>query len=230
MRRNRELDSIESSVPKNKKLVSFSHANYETLISIIRDEAYLNDTSESAVIENALVKAFFPANKNIKWYIDCIYSDGLKATFSRLFAGLAAGTDFKAAHDNALPLVKFAMDSSHMAMHGLTGKEGPYVHFQSQCGSIYRILEHKRNPDTISFEAREELEFFGLLIKQLPENFVPINYYNVILANWDILGNSTFTFRLLMDLVELTEGAWKDTPERRAEARKIITEVVGEWG
>lgn len=58
MKRNRELDSIESSVPKNKKLVSFSHANYETLSSIIRDEAYLNDTSESAVIENALVKAF----------------------------------------------------------------------------------------------------------------------------------------------------------------------------
>lgn len=130
-------------------------------------------------------------NRNAKSYIDWIYSDGLKATFSRLFAELAAGVDFKAAHDNAFSLVKFAMDSSHMAMHGLTGEEGPYVHFRSQCGSIYRILEHKRNPDAMSFEQNEELKFFELLIEQLPESFVPINYYNVIISNWDILGNST---------------------------------------
>ena len=165
--------------PKARKLISLSQLNFLTLNGIVQDLAHIQSTSDSNIIEKTLVDAYLPSDELSRNCIRSIYTNGLKVTFVQLFEHLAAGIDFRAAHDNALPLVKFAMEMSH---------------------------------------------------RQLPSNFVPTNYYNIIINNWEAVGNSTFTFRLLCDLVDLTVGAWNETPERREKARKIIAEVVGEWG
>lgn len=216
--------------PKARKLISLSQLNFLTLNGIVQDLAHIQSTSDSNIIEKTLVDAYLPSDELSRNCIRSIYTNGLKVTFVQLFEHLAAGIDFRAAHDNALPLVKFAMEMSHRAMHGLTGEEVVYRHFVSQCGSIARIIRHHYESGQLTFMKKEEINYVETLISQLPSNFVPTNYYNIIINNWEAVGNSTFTFRLLCDLVDLTVGAWNETPERREKARKIIAEVVGEWG
>ncbi len=233
MGRKRNIDNEANerlNAPKTRKLISLSPSNFEMLNGIIQDEAALINVSDSNIVEQALLDRYLVDNDRVRYYTKKIYTDGLKNTFLSLFQELAAGIGFNASHDNALPLVDFARECSSFAYHGLTGNEPMFRHFQSQCESVFLLLKDKLEAKNMTIEEQRELKEIELLISLLPTDFVPYNYYNLVVTNWDTLGNSSFTFRMLCGLTELTTGAWRETPENRAEARKIISEVVSAWG
>ena len=60
-------------------------------------------------------------------------------------------------------------------------------------------------------------------------DFVPYNYFRLILARWEILGNFTYTFRMLMDVVALSEERLWDSAKYRLQAIEVIKTVTESW-
>ena len=60
-------------------------------------------------------------------------------------------------------------------------------------------------------------------------NFRAQHYFNVVLSRWDILGNYTFTYRMLRTVVALSNPIFWEDPKQRLIARDIIAEVCENW-
>lgn len=50
--------------------------------------------------------------------------------------------------------------------------------------------------------------------------------FDVVLDNWDVLGNYTYTFRALADIVEMGAG-WPDDCASRTELECCLNEIIG---
>jgi len=52
------------------------------------------------------------------------------------------------------------------------------------------------------------------------------SFFDVILDNWNVLGNYTYTFRALADIVEMGAG-WPDDCVSRTELECCLNEIIG---
>lgn len=216
-----------------KKHISFVKA---TLINnLIKDQATIENRSESAIIEQVILDSFLPANKTARDIVSSyLYCDdnAIGNTLAAIFSANAAGINWKSVHDNLFPLVQFARQQLIYSSTPLNGDETELYHCISQINAIIEKLEYiAANNSELKERINNEVEFTKVLLSDLqdrPNQVRLVNLYQVLMNNWDFLKDSTFTYRLLMDLALLEKG-WRDEAEVRVELLQIIKCISNEW-
>ncbi len=216
-----------------KKLVSFLKSNL--INQLVKEKSELENRSESSIIEQAILDSLMPANKNASDIIEhYLYSENgnIGSTLAAFFSYNAAGINWHSRYDNFLPLVQFAKKNQAYCNTILTGKEDELYHSCSQIESIISIIEDTAKKKTEDkFKYQQELKFANHLLNELreePQFSRLINFYTLILDNWDILKDWSVTYRLLMDL-SLLEKGWKNDSQTRTELVEIIKRISIDW-
>lgn len=223
----------ESQNQKNKKLISL--VNFDIIEGFTKDMAETTQTNASTVIENIILDRILSKSKTSNYYIKEIYDKGLKETFISLMQDLSAGIQGMASHDNAEELVKLGMSIVNRPFSA--GMDEKYKelsehHFPSNCRCVREKIEHETAEEKLEFDEKMAYEDDIMLLSQTENkacDFVPYNYFRLVLARWDILRNYTYTFRMLMDVVALSEEKLWDSAEYRLQAIEIIKKVTEMW-
>lgn len=217
--------------------ITVSFENPELIKRLVGDTAMLENKSASAIIERTVLQSLLPKNNEAKAIVtNFLYSEngGIGKTLAAEFENNASGTNWDAVHDNLLPLVHFAKTQEFFCNTTLTGKEKELYHMASQVQFIIdklnQISEETDDLTKQSYYKREAIFGSHLLeeLKEEPGFSRLINFYQLLLNNWDHLKNWTITYRLLSDLAKIEKG-WRDTPETRMELLQIIKNVSSEW-
>lgn len=222
----------EPQQAKNKKLISLM--NYDLITGFTEDMAEMTQTNTSTVIENIILDRIISESNTSNYYIKKIYNDGLKDVFIALMETLSAGIKGLASHENAFPLVKLGFNIVNRPFS--SGMDEKYKqceeHFRKTCKYVKEKLEYETPKENLEFDDRMTLEDDILLLTQSENggcDFVPYNYFRLVLARWETLGNYTYTFRMLKDVVSLSEERLWDSAEYRLQAIEIIKEVTEKW-
>ncbi len=201
----------------------------------MKDEALMENRSESAIIEKHLLDSFLPVEKNARFWVEtCLYGEngGIGRTLQAIFSSNAAGTNWESVHDNLLPIVQYAKSQECLCNSVPVGNEKELFHFCSQLAAVCLKLEKlaDKNSDK-GIEYNNEAKWARQLLKEAndePQFMRYINFYQILLNNWEEFKNWSITYRLLADLAVMEKG-WVDSPEARIELLKIIKEVSNEW-
>lgn len=227
MRRRTEDSNV------SRKIITLK--NFELVDGYVKDTAFVMESNDSAVIENMLLDKILPTSPAAAYYVRSIYTVGLKKTYMTLMNLLSEGLDFKAAYDNAYDIVKFGMNVilQQPFVAGIDPDYKDYIpYLKSCCDSILRKLEYETQNRQLSFDQREMLADDKILLEcdfRNEINFRPQHYFRVVLSRWDILGNYTFTYRMLFAVVALSNSILWDEPKHRLMARDVIAEVCKDW-
>ncbi|MEE1256336.1 MAG: hypothetical protein UHN47_07475 [Lachnospiraceae bacterium] len=127
----------------DKKLISFSKLSL--IDRFVKDEAEIENRSESAIIEAHLLESFLPKERNVRfWTEHYLYSEdgGIGKTLAAIFSTNAAGVDWGSKYDNLLPIVEFAKTQECFCDTIPTGEERELHHCCSQLDSVATKLEH----------------------------------------------------------------------------------------
>ncbi len=208
---------------KNRKLFSF--ANFEMFEKLVKDQAAVKESTESAVVEALVFDSLFPQNLAARVHVKgYLYSkDGnVKSFLAKIFAYNAEGINRCSRYDNFYELVIFAENQASFCDVPLSGNESELYHLRLQLDSIADYLSHVNESD--SQWARDLLNE----LKEVPQNVKLVNIYQLLLHNWDRLKGSTRTYRLLADLVSL-QNEWIDTAQTRTELLDIVNDISKEW-
>lgn len=219
----------------DKKLISFSKLSL--IDRFVKDEAEIENRSESAIIEAHLLESFLPKEKNARfWAENYLYSEdgGIGKTLETIFSTNAAGVDWGAKYDNLLPIVEFAKTQECFCDTIPSGEERELCHCCSQLDSVATKLEHLADEETdrtkrytYQKEAKCARELWTELSEK-PQYSRYVDIYQLLLNNWEDLKGWSITYRLLADLVVLEKG-WRDTAETRSELLQLMKNVSAEW-
>lgn len=216
-----------------KKLVSFT--NYEFVDSIVKDMAYVNNMTESAVIEKCIMDMYMPNNINgatwVKTHL-CCENSSIGRTLQAAFGTNAAGIDGKAKYDNFLPIVEFAKKYQGMAEIGTDYETGEFQYMLSNLNQIIERYAWKaKNTSGEKQQFYETAARYGVTLMEALENKKAVTYmgiYDLLLQNWTELKDNTYTYRTLTGLTMLKNG-FITTPGSRIELLKILKAVTDEW-
>lgn len=218
-----------------KKLISF--VKYPLIARFVKDEAEIENRSESAIIEAHLLESFLPKEKNARfWTEHYLYSeDGcIGKTLAAIFSTNAAGINWHSKYDNLRPIVEFANKQECFCNTIPTGKERELPHCCSQLDTVVTKLEllaDKTTDTTKKYAYQQEAKWAKSLLTELreePQYSKYSNIYQLILNNWEELKGWSITYSLLADLAVLEKGWW-NTAETKTELLKILKDVSSEW-
>lgn len=221
-----------------KKLVSFVKS---TLIDrLVKDEACVENRSDSAIIEKHLLDSFLPENPTARSIAEnSLYADngvnGIGKALSSIFGICAAGAgSFSSKYDNLFPLVQFAQSEECFCNTVPTGKEPEICHFRTQLDYICTNLERlarESSDDSRKYYYEKEASYARALLKEAtsePEFMHYCNFYQLVLDNWEDLKGWSITYRMLSDLAAMETG-WNDSSENRVKLLRLLKEVSAEW-
>lgn len=207
---------------------------------LIKDEAKIENRSESAIFEMCVLNYFLPLNEEARWFVEYyLYGDeesqGIGTTLNAIFSYNSAGTRgaWSSKYGNLLPIVQFAHSEQGYCNTIPTGKEEELYHFRSQldsiCNKLEKMAKMENNPRQHYYQT--EAEYARELLKianEEPQNMRYGSYYQLVIDNWEELKDWSITFRMLSDLTSMEKG-WRNTPETRTKLLKLIKEVSVEW-
>ena len=222
---------------KPKRTLVFSSADAQrALEAALADRCELHRTSMSLEIEQILIEALIPRDGGFaeRPVMRIYYGMGtVQGELAGIFQANAAGIDWKARYDDERPLVELASSQSV----GLTldlgkGRGGgmmPVYHARSCWDSVCDHLEH--DIDSLDLDearaARVDAEVARDLLVQLNDDSArpeAKGFFDLVLRNWWSLGNYTYTFRALMDIVDMASG-WPETAESREDFKAAVAAV-----
>lgn len=209
--------------------------NVEVVDGYVKDLAYVAESSDSAIIEAIILDKVLPDSDAGKFYVKSIYTNGLKKTFAAIMQTLAAGVDFQAAYPNGEELIRFAMKIfSFPAERGFDSENIKLLdgYFMGCCTRVCEKIKYETERLELSFDQKQIVEDDILLLSHKitdEADFVPYNFFRLVLTHWDILGNYTYTYRMLYAVSVLSLPMQWEKPEYRLEAREIIAETCREW-
>lgn len=221
-----------------KKLVSFF--SYNKFKDIIKDEAELKGTSESAIIEQHLFGDIFPKNDEAKFIIETsLYpEDGngsVGKTLTAIFRDNSAGINWASKHDNFKPLVEFSYKilSTSGSDSALDGNEPIIHHMASQIDSVVEKLkilaqnaEEPLEQQNYNSGYKTALEFYANLTKN-PSGFNLADIFLLVLEYWNDLKGWTRTYRLLGDAASLCE--FPNDQKYKLILLNLIKEISSQW-
>ncbi len=219
----------------DKKLICFT--NLPLIDKFVKDEAELQNRSESAIIEAHLLESFLPQEKNARFWVEhYLYSEngGIGKTLDAIFSYNNAGINWNSKYDNLLPLVEFACAQSSMSNATPTGNERERHHCISQFEELVKkltFLSENATEENAKRYYKSEVgraNYFLDELKNEPEFVKYFNIFNLIRSNWEDLKGWAITYRLLADLSILEKG-WLYTAETRTELLQILKDVTDEW-
>lgn len=212
-----------------KKMFSFE--NFEIINVLVKDRASAKRMNESALVEKIIFDAFLPTDSTSRNIIESrLYAgpQSITKVLDALYANNAAGTDFCAVHDNFFPLVNISKEIEIDHPTFISGEEGELYHIKSQIKSLIEKFEHLGKDDYRYLCEKEELKSLLSMLDKSPKTFKPLSLYIFIISNWEVLKNSTFTFRLLSGLSFLAPD-FESTPSERCDLIDTIAKVSNEW-
>ena len=218
-----------------KKMLIFSSERIKKIIeNMIKEESEIKNTSFSSMTETHLLNELLPQNRNAARWVEFMY-DGtwnIENVLEASFSYLAAGTLFQARYDNAAPLVHLAHQWNSMTDDTPDAEAGEMYHFMSQLDTIVELLNYAANEATefkfeLSREAKKAKELYDLF-RNNSDKVKFSHVYMLIIDNWEVLKNSTFTYRLLTDMVAMKKN-WLRNEEARYELTQTLKKVSAEW-
>lgn len=220
-----------------KKLISFT--NLPLIDRLVKDEAYIENRAESAIIENRLLNSFLPKNETARSIAEFhlygeLQENNIGSTLSAIFSMNAAGTKraWGSKYENLLELVLFARSETVFCNTIPTGEEDPYHHFLSQLDSICHELEFlaEKADEKKGYYTKEASYARELLTeaKNEPHFMRYINFYQLVIDNWDDFKGLSITYRMLSDLAAMESG-WRNTAETRVKLLSILRTISESW-
>lgn len=212
--------------------INLSFERPDLIKKLIGDIEIKENRSMSAIVEKILLESLLPKDREFKWIIENqLYSENgnIGNALADIFANNAAGTNEQAVHDNYHQLVKFAYTQDNLCNVALTGEEIDLPYVISQVNAIIRYLEFIQDNSTPEQKRDYKTEKALLIELENEPQFSRLgNFYLLILDNWDLLKNCTYTYRLLAGLCRLQKG-WRSDCDARIELVEILKETAQSW-
>lgn len=209
---------------------------------LLEDEAEVTNRSSSYLIEQHILRDFLPENETVSVWIQRLYAKdekdkpigSLQDTMVSVFSYMAAGVDSKAKDDTGKILVEYAYKNKCLYQHqskDYDKTELPYYH--NQLGYVIERIEMMQKgiiaETSEEAERKAKLDFDIRELKRIHEedeitddslSFV----YMMIIDNWDMLFNWTYTYRLLTGMARIQ--TWEDSAETRMNLVKLLNDFA----
>lgn len=221
------MPNHKNTTPKtNRKTYAYSSIHTQrTCEGLLKDRTIADKSTESFLIENAILDTYAPKNRNARAWVELMYDgESLSKAYSRVFAFLASGTMWDAAHDNGLPLVNEFCLMLSSGSYRFSGKETDLSHLLNQLDTIREMI----GPN----DMYRDYNLSGHFIEQLradPDDVYASDISSLILRNWAAIGHHTRTYRALMDLAQIAAADIIDTPYNRITFVDLLSTTSEEW-
>ncbi len=215
------------TTPKtNRKTYAYSSIHTQrTCEGLLKDRTIADKTTESFLIESAILDTYAPKNRNARAWVEMMYDgEGLAKAYSRFYAFCASGTTWNAAQDNGFPLVNEFCLMLSSGSYRFDGKEADLSHLLNQIDSIREMI----GPN----DMYRDYNLSGHFIEQLragPDDVYASDISSLILRNWNTVGHHTRTYRALMDLAKIAAADIIDTPYNRITFVDLLRKISEEW-
>lgn len=213
---------------KPKMTLVFSNQNTErALKAALSDRAELNRTGVSFEIEQILIEALIPTGEAERPMMRIYYGlSTVQEELSGVLGGNAAGIYERAASDGLRPLVELADWQSLRATLDCSANE--VYHARSCWNSVGNMLEREAGRVELSPLDRQAREIDVREARRLEALLEPGDgrpeakpYLDLVLRNWADLGDYTYTFRALMDVVSMA-SPWPDDARAREDLKAAL--------
>lgn len=226
-----------------QKVFYYSNKISKSIIEgLLEDEAEVTNRSTSYLIEQHILRDFLPVNETVSKWIQKLYAkdekdrpvSNLKDTMISVFSYLAAGVDGKAKDEHGKALVDFAYKNKSLYQHQLQNcdkSELPYYHNQlgyvidriemMQKGIIDETIEEKERKNKLNFDIRELKRIHAE--DEITDDAL-LFLYMMIIDNWDMLYNWTYTYRLLTAIARIQ--VWEDSAKTRMNLVKLLNDFA----
>lgn len=190
---------------------------------ILEDIAKIEGKTPKKVCEEVLTATLLTENQHIRCFIERMYrtDGGIIDVLDVTFNWYAAGLDLQARYSNGKPLVKYlneVLDSVELKIN-LSSEDRH--HFINCWDNVCEKLAISGNSDA---SKRAQSLISGetqIVIKA---------YIDIVLDNWACLGNYTYTFRALSDLMSMASKSEElEISRNRLSLRRILFTLAEEW-
>lgn len=215
---------------KGGKSKMYSFQQY-TLISIIAKAiATTRGIGESELVEEILLSHFLPQHPRAKWIVsEILFTDneGIKKSIETLFQLATSGLNVP----DLRPFIDFARQQELQSRTTLTGNEQELPHLKNQVDSIINHLEITWKTENRERQRFDDIALGKSLINDLetyPSCCNIFNFYIIIIRNWEYLKDLSVTYRLLADIVQVS-NSWKEDNEKKAELLTLLKNESAKW-
>lgn len=227
---------------KSTEKIGLTFENAALLRAVVGAFAAVEGRSMSTVIERTTLNALLPKNKIMREIAQyqLFGEDGnVGRALSAICERNSAGLNWRANHDNLLPIVEFARSKSIFCTPLLATGDKKAVQFASThlVSQLESIVDYLRDLAAGTEDAskaayyQREVQFGEYQLSELknePQCYHTMSGYDLIVHNWADLSWSQITYRLLNDLVQLDSG-WRSEPEQQLELLQLMKDVSAEW-
>lgn len=235
-----------------KKLVTLK--NPRLIDGLVKDEAAAKGTTDSAVIEDAILTHFLNSDDELTYAVASYLfeENGIAKTCQTVFSRLALMPEI--ADDSLLPLLDFIIHIENRHRTTVTGKEGVLTHFVGGIESLLNLATsysyyNYNNAQVYLFPATDSKEYSSqvssgeievlkdLMTIQEHPNYINTGTYFALLVmmikNYWHLGhnnysggirNWTYTYKILADYCSL--ASWPCYPQYRNELVHILKNIT----
>lgn len=219
--------------PKRTFVYSSDNAR-RALEAALADRCEVNRTNMSQEIEGILIDALVPHDGGLaEMAMTRIYygQTGVRDEVSTAFCDAAAVYDWDTGTSDLRPLVELAARQSLGSLIDASKEEDdgsrPVYHLKTCWDSVCSRLHHVCENDPDSREALSAAVDEGVardLSRALEGRSRGVEakaFFDIVLRNWAALGGFTYTYRALMDVVELADE-WPETARSREDLKACL--------
>lgn len=209
--------------------------------SFIADEAEVYNRSLSAMREEHILQSILPQDKKARYWFEQLYNSNAKIgdVMSNVFSYLAAGNGWKSAQKEG---IKLLVEYAHTELQRMSGGIEKY---EREAKMFFSCLESLKNKLEYEAEAIEDMTYkyhiletvkqLASFIDEMKDNADEFFYYKdftlyiyITIQNfWDLLGNYTYTFRLLSCIARIQK--WDNTAAGRIKLCEVLIAATENW-
>lgn len=209
--------------------------------SFLADEAEVYNRSLSAMREEHILRDILPQDKKASYWFQQLYNGNATVgdVMENVFGYLAAGIGWKASQtEGTRQLVEYAYSELQKMTGGIEKYERESAYFFSCLDSLKSKLEYESDSIedmTTKYHIRETVRQLSSFIDEMKDNPDEFFYakdftsyvYMTILNFWDLLGNYTYTFRMLSCIASIQK--WNNTAIGRIKLREVLIDATADW-
>lgn len=214
----------------------------KAILMVARDIAELENCTIPKALELMLMTFILTNNEEIKsWIKFLVHTGSIRATVAQMFSENAGGINCKARYDFYRPLVEYAaklslpcfIDTTYEVSPG----DRPVFHCQSCWDDVASVLEEHAKKDAYNTELSSDTTKARKLANRLEDGkdrtanvtLEARQFFDIVLNHWDLLGNYSYTFRALMDVVKMS-SPWDETALNRSCFMYVLHELFDKKG
>lgn len=222
--------------PKRTFVYSSDNAR-RALEAALADRCEVNRTNMSQEIEGILIDALVPHDGGLaELAMTRIYygQTGVRDEVSTAFCDAAAVYDWDTGTSDLRPLVELAARQSLGSLIDASREEDdgsrPVYHlatcWASVCGRLHRVCEEEPSSREALSAAVDEgvARDLSRALDAGNKGIEARAFFDIVLRNWAVLGGFTYTYRALMDVVDLADE-WPETARSREDLKACLWSI-----